>query len=211
MSKSRTMQRAAEREHDDGKVRRVTSRGVSVICLPIVTQIEQVTQNYKMPTPPTYTVESGGPGAKDEVTVTYTEDVVKLLGDNMPEQDKAAWAAYKAQLAIAIRERNEMSTRVIATDGVIIPEMDIDKSWEDKARWQGAVVPETPWERQYFYFINYAIGNVRDVEEIMLGIYEASGLDKEVLSRIEDSFRRPLDERGRPDADADQEPAQAPG
>jgi len=197
MSKSRSIQRAATQH--DGRVLRITSRGVLVECMPITIQLEQIANQIPYPDPPTYVEYSGLPGQSDEVRVPYTQEVIDSLGDKVPEEDRRAWEEYLNRRTEVDRRRNELTMRLLAVDGVRIVDEGLEDEWEKKARWFGYTVPEDKWERQYFFFTNFVIGTLQDVVAITAGIYEASGVAKEVVDRMEELFR---DKMGRAERDA---------
>lgn len=206
-SKSRTAKRAVKRDGDDsGKVIVATSRGQRVECLPIATMIDEIRATYeaRIPPPPTYTITGAG---GDEVEADHTEDTI--ADEATSEEDKAAWAEYKVQELKIRAEMNERIMRAVAVKGIHVLDMPPEKEWLAEHEFLGLEVPEPSHERLYHYIKTEVLGTMEDGINITAGIYRASGLDEEVLTRIEDSFRAPVGEDDGQNAGTDTEEAGA--
>lgn len=203
-SKTRSAKRAQKKAQDDRRVIVSTSRGHRVECLPVATLIDEIQQAYqdKMPTSPIRIITDV---AGSEMEVPYNDETI---GDaDVPEEVVLAYAEYKTESATLDAERNENVLRAVAVRGVNILTMPDDDSWIELHEWLGMTVPESPHERLYHYFKTEIIGTEADGVAITAGIYRASGVDEEVISQMEASFRDSVG--GSEGADADGNPAQA--
>jgi len=185
-SKRRTATRAKQRKDDDGKIVVTTSRGHRVECLPISTLIDQVRAQYedRMPDAPTYTITDAGGST---VEVPHTAETI--ADDATSAEEKQAWGEYQAQVAEIEAEMNERTLRAVAVKGIRVLTMPPEEEWVEEHEFMGLVVPEKAHERLYHYIRTDVLGTAQDGVDIMAGIYRASGVDEEVLARIEGSFR----------------------
>lgn len=213
-SKTRTAKRAIQRKmfggfplSDDGLPIYKTSRGIEVECQPIAAEIDVISDNIRAaidwPKVPTYTATFAGDEKED-----FEYDEKSITGDDVPEEDRQAWADYLTLNAACTEEYDrrvgEAHMRVIATDGIKALNAPPEEEWTSRREWQGFNVPDNPLERQLHYFLTAIVGNINDD---MLGIYKgialASGRSAEEVAQIETLFRTQVGQdggSGEPDA-----------
>lgn len=203
MSQQRKAKRAAGRASDDGKVVITTSRGVRLECHPIITEIEAQEENirsqFEWPDAPvrdiSHTVPpDAGPGwpRTKEMTQSYID------GGHASEEEAEQWTEYSGVVASVDAEftakLNDARLRLIVLRGVTVFEERPEEEWLAEHEWMGMVVPENPFERRLHYFRTEVLGTMDDMFSVTKGIYQASGVDEEVLDEYEQSFR---DQMGR--------------
>lgn len=197
---------ARKANHDNDKKARVivtTSRGQRVECLPTQQVVDQVRELYeeRKPDPPSYTLTDVS-GATEEIR--YTE--VTITGPNVSEEDKAKWVKYLEAVAEIDAEYNKHILRVIASECVVMLDMPPVEEWVARdRRIYGDVIPDDPDERLHHYFKTKVIGSDDDGYKIMLGIHRASGVDEEVLDKLEASFRSKMEDKDGPDTEPNED------
>lgn len=201
--------RKAEKERqkeEAGRVIVTTSRGVSGECMPIGNTLQQLDENIRgsieWPEPPTYTVTYAGGETKE-----IPHDAESIKDPKTTDEERAAWDEYLEKQAQAQVEYGAKSSqaqmRLIATEGFIPIDATDEDEWIQQHEWIGYVVPEDPLERQLHYFLTEVIGSVDDdMMTIYKGIYRATGIDEEVLSKLEASFRVQMEQSKGADAGA---------
>jgi len=181
------------------KVLIITSRGVELECMPIAAEIEQQENNIRAsidwPEVPTRTIEDV---AGSTMTIELTQDYVD--SEHAGDEEKAAWEQYRADLEEPVAEfsqrLNIARLRLISLRGVRLVNGS-DDEWVKDHEWMGMSVPEDPRERAYHFFMTEVIGNLEDdMVSVMVGIYQASGYDSEVLNQVEQSFRSAMGKAG---------------
>lgn len=192
---------------DDGKVTITTSRGVEVECLPIAdaldAQEENIRASVEWPEEPTRTMtDVAGSEMTEPLSSAYIES------DQATDEQKEEWAEYQAAQAEAEAEfsarLDEGRVRIIAVKGVRW-DARLEKAWTKDHPWMGMIVPDDPRERQLHFFRSEVLGNIGDLYSILLGIYQASGYDEEVLDAVEAGFQTEMGEPDEgPDAGADE-------
>lgn len=182
----------------EGKVVIKTSRGVEVECLPIADALDAQEQNIRAsvewPEEPTRTITDV---AGSEMTEPLSEEYLK--SEQATDEQKEEWAEYQAAQAEAEAEFsdkiNEGRVRIIAVKGVRW-DAKLEKAWAGDHDFMGMTVPDDPRERQLHFFRSEVLGNIGDLYTILLGIYQASGYDEEVLDAVEASFRTEMGKPG---------------
>jgi hypothetical protein len=141
--------------------------------------------------PPHYTVRTV---SGEEESFPHTEETEKT-----PEE-AAAWAAHQAALqrfeAAWVRKLSEAVVRL----GVEPDEEYSKGGWEKQLEALGIAVPEDEDERRAFYIAAIALADPDDQADVMAQvtfISQAPGLDREMVERALELFRRPLRERSR--------------
>lgn len=186
-------------------VYRTTSRGVKVRCLPIATMMERqeasIRASVDWPEIPTRIITdvSGAEGV-EALSQQYIEKDKRAT-----EEQKEAWADYQSEKQAADAEYQAKMTvgltRLIAVHGIELP-AGAEKQWKKDDEFLLIETPKDENERRVQWFQSRVLGDVgRDLAEIMTGIHEASGYDKEVLSTLEASFREPVGGAKRDTAD----------
>jgi len=185
------------------KVIVTTSRNRRVECLPIFTMIEGLEEEERdklmleldVPLPVTYTFTDV---AGEEVTKGH--DDTSIADPKTPDEDRETWERRKRLLALidvaAPARAGERSMRIIATRGIRILDMPPEEEWIAEHKWLGYDIPDDARERLCHYFSKEIVGTQEDGFELMAGIARASGLDEEVLKRVEAGFQS---EVGRPE------------
>lgn len=164
-----------------------TSRGWRVECLPVQPMLDELgtaESHPDMPPIPTYVVTDVSGATVEQ---RYTAEIV--ASDDTPEEDRLAWQRREEKLAEVRAELSERRLRVIGTRGVKVLDMPADEKWIPEHEWLYGSVPENPFERRYHFFKTEVIGTAEDGMVLAAGIYRASGVDEEVITLIEDSFR----------------------
>lgn len=169
---------------DDSAVVVTTSRGKRVECLPITPMLDELQAEYdeKMPPAPTHTITDV---AGSSIEIPYTDKTI----ENAPDDDKERWAKYIEEKSAVESELNERRVRIIATRGIRIIGMPPDDEWVKEHKFLGYDVPDGKLQRLYHYVKTEVIGTRDDGYKISVGIHRASGIDKEVLDKLEASFR----------------------
>lgn len=197
---------------DEDRVIVVTSRGVRVECLAIMTQMEALEENiraqFEWPDLPRHEVPTP-PDADWDNTIPMTQEYVDL--EDTPDEDRQEWGAYQIELARVDGEYDakltEARDRLFALRGVIVLDGLYDSDeWAKEQEWMGIKVPEHPLERKVHFFRTEVVGSQLDTMMIMKGCYRSAGFDKEVLDRFEDSFRTEMGRVTRAALERDQGP-----
>jgi len=134
--------------------------------------------------PPTYTV------------TTATGDVETHVHDEASistEEEKVAWAAYKAAQEQLTNETNERVSRAMLSLGVVVD--DPPDGWADDMRYLGLEVPEDPRELRSFYLEMEILKTPADLMNAIIAItrLSADGMPQEALESAEALFRRSLE------------------
>lgn len=177
---------------NDEKQTYTTARGVTVEFLPIPRLLDklQAARAEAMPKPPTYKVEVIG-GRTEE----HEHDEKTIAEPDTPEADKQAWAQYKEKLAELDDDYNSKLARLVLTRGIRY-EPHQNGDWVAEHEWLGLHVPDDPRERALHYIETEVIGGQADIQEIILGVWRASGVPEELISQIEAAFQRALGRAG---------------
>lgn len=205
-SKTRSAKRAREKAQEDGHVVVTTTREHDVLCLPIATLIDEVRASYQarmdeLERPHRVMRDV----AKSEIQVEYTDE--SILKEDVPDEHREAYAAYKLAEAELASEMNESVFRAVAVRGIRVLTMPDEEEWTAEHEWLGIAVPGTPHERAFHFFKSEVIGGKKDGIDIIAGIYRASGIDEEVLSKLEETFRAEVGRAEGADAGGDTEDA----
>jgi hypothetical protein len=195
MGKTARKVRRKKEKQTEG-VYRTTSRGVKVRCLPIATMMERqeasIRASVDWPEPPTRIItDVAGAEGVEALSEQYIEKDKRAT-----DEEKAAWVEYQAELAQAEGEYRAKMTvgtvRLIATRGIELP-AGIEQEWKQDDEFLLIDTPEDERDRCIEWFQSRVLGNLeRDLADIIAGIHEASGYDKEVIARLEASFRESL-------------------
>jgi hypothetical protein len=187
--------RKVKRAKEEG-VYRTTTTGVTVRCLPIATMMERqeasIRGSVEWPEVPTRIITdvAGAEGVE-----ALSEDYI-AKDKRATDEQKEQWAEYQAEQVRAEGEYQAKMTvgliRLIATRGIRLPE-GIEEEWLADDEFLLIDTPEDEKERLVHWFQGRVLGDpTKDLAEIIAGCHEASGYDKEVLSRLEASFREPV-------------------
>jgi hypothetical protein len=189
-------------EKQDNRVLVVTSRGVTVECLPIVAALEELEAQYnaKRQTIPFVSYDVAG------VAVPFDDKTIAREGTT--EEEKQAYADRKRRLAEIDNELAERRFRLLAISGVRVVDMPPDEEWIPRHEFVGFTVPTDPIQRQYHYFRTEVVGVQDDAIKMVVGIYKAAGVATEVLDQIEARFRAAV---GRPGGRAVIQNTETPG
>ena len=182
----------------------VTSRGVEVECLPIGAEIEEQESNIRArftwpAAPQRVMVDVAGTQAHVDLTPEF------LKTPEATEEQKSDYAVYKTEWDRVEAQFQAASSlaraRLIALRGMRLTDPALADLWAKDHEWLDMVVPADPRERAMHFFLTEIVGNAAlDTMAIMVGIYKASGMDPEVLARVEASFRNQVGGRNGADA-----------
>jgi phytoene dehydrogenase-like protein len=165
----------------------ITSRGVEVIFQGVATLLDKLEAVHVIPDPPMYQVPL--PGTLDSATnLPRTEVHFHNETTLETEADKAAWAEYLTTKSLAEQKHNDALMRLLFMRGIRYPEP-IDDAWIKQQEFLGLSVPTDPMERRLHYVQTEVVGTVSDIEQIMLGVMEASSVPQETLAAMRNSFR----------------------
>ena len=139
--------------------------------------------------PPTYETILAGGG-----TQTFIHDVTTLES----EEDKAAWAAYKAATGKLAAEQAQLRMDVVLSAlKVRLPE---DDAWVRKLKKWHVTVPEDPDERWTFYILREVLKTPSDIFEAMTQVIGASmrgSVSEEAIEAASATFRSNVQEAAR--------------
>lgn len=176
--------------------RYVTSRGYTVEFHSIPTLISKLSQQYPPPSAPTYKVPI--PGG----TETHTHDETTL---ETPD-DHAAWAAYQTAMREHTQQLVQAQLRLCLLRGITVLNQDPAQTldgWAEEQSLIGFKIPNTPAERKLHWLETEVLSDGNDFIAILAGVSRASGISEEVVSGLEQTFRRAL---GRSTRNAGSEP-----
>lgn len=211
MAKSKRPTRAARRRikakaeeerfsYDKGDVFYTSSTGVTVKCLPAAQAMDDAQSSVDMPKQADYVdpkiiTDVGG----SELRKPWTEEHVLGNPDEgispAPEEIQTQWAAFQEAEAAAQAILVERMSRTLAIYGVEILDEEPMEEWFRKRAFVlgDESVPEGDLERLLMYVTKAVLITVRDGQLCSMGIYRASGADRELLDRIEAGFRSPVE------------------
>lgn len=202
MSKAKRVRRngdeSAHNERDGVIV--TTSRGQRVECLPIAAMLDEIRAQLENDLAefeiPSHAITDV---AGVTVEIQYNEESIK----NAPPEDQAKWIEYISAKTRLESESKEHQMRIVATKGVVMLDMPPDDVWIAEHEWLGYHVPTFKPERLYHYFKTEVVGTNEDGLKISAGIYRASGIDEEVIRKVEASFRASMGKPEGKDAGTD--------
>ena len=182
---------------DDGRVVIETSRGVKLVCHPIITEMEVQDENiraqFEWPAVLERDISKTVPpdaGPEWPRTMMLSQELVDTSGT---DEEKVAWAEYLAAHQVVDNEYsaklNDARMRLFCVRGVTILDPKPEEEWVQEHEWLGMVVPTNPLERKLHYFRTEALGTVMDIFTITKGIYQSAGVDPEALNAYEATFR----------------------
>lgn len=175
-----------------------TSRGVEVTFHGIALLLDKLQDSFRPPDPPTYETEL--PGTLDPATgKPRTETHILDAQSAVTDEDKAALAAYEAKAAEVLNAYNAAMMRLIYLRGITYAEPAGD-AWVAEQSFLGLEVPLEPIERKLHYIETEVIGTPEDIEQIMLGVMEASSVPQATLDGMQAAFRSAMGQSGRNEA-----------
>lgn len=208
----RKIKKAQEPKPRYNGVMKKTTRGVWVECLPVKPLFDMmqvnIAQSIEWPETPTRTMSAvGGEEIDEGLTQAYID------GQYSTPEEKAEWAEYLAALEVAKAEYDAKIEgalgKFLATEGTRLADESLRDEWREADERLGMTIPDDPHEQAAHFLMTRIMGNAEtDTKEIMLGIFRASGYDKEVLDAVEATFR---DEVGRRERDTAEESPGDPG
>ncbi len=148
--------------------------------------MEKVRQSVKLPTPPTYEVETVG----GDIEI-HVHDETTLETD----EDRAAWAAYQTAQAQANGDLMEKILRLLfaKATGDVVPAGD---GWVEEQTYFGIAVPDDPMERKIHYIQTELLTHSDDISSFMLAAMGLVGVGNEVIRAAEETFRNPVRQGG---------------
>lgn len=173
-----------------------TSRGVTVKFVGIASLLDKLNGQFHLPDAPFYEITTAT-GAKEK----HLHDDTTVQTD----EERAALAAYKVEIARLNAEQQAKLTRLVLLRGITF-DYPTDEMWVKEQAYLGIQVPDEPMDRRLHYIETEVIANAADVEAITLGVMEASGVPEEMVRQMAESFRHSLGESngheaGGPDPD----------
>ncbi len=148
--------------------------------------MEKVRQSVKLPTPPTYEVETVG----GDIEI-HIHDETTLESD----EDRAAWAAYQTAQAQANNDLMEKILRLLfaKATGDVVPAGD---EWIKEQTYLGVEVPDDPLGRKIHYIQTELLTHTGDIMSFMSAAVALTGLDEEVVEAAEATFRNQVRQAG---------------
>ena len=170
-----------------------TVDGRSLTIRPVSQYLAQKTQQAvetrlvaagRVPPIPTYSIETAS-GAVE----THNHDATTLETD----EDKAAWAAYRAGQLLLQREKAEAATRLYLMRGLMIGEPPAE--WLSDMAALGIDLPHGPAELRYEWILMEVLPTPEDLIRAMSAItrLSMSGAAVEDIEAVEASFRRSME------------------
>lgn len=157
----------------------MTSRGYVIRFKSIPVLIQKLVQQFPMPQPPTYTVQTAT-GA----TETHPHNETTLETD----ADRAAWADYQRALQLRGAEFLNAQIRMCLLEGIEVVSKPAG-DWEKRQRLIGLRIPDDPLEKEMHFLETEITASKADVIALIAGVSRMSGIDEEAVSELEDSFR----------------------
>ena len=170
-----------------------TSKGITVEFLNCQTLLDKLRTSRKVIDPPTYTVKTMT-GASE----IHAHDKTTIRN----EAEKADWETYQNAKLLADLEYSQALLKLCLLRGIKYPEP-VDDAWAKEQAYLGITVPTDPIEKRLHYITTEVLEtqDAVDAENIMLGVFEASQVPAEVLSRMADSFRGSVGKSERDETD----------
>lgn len=164
----------------------VTSRGITVQFCGIATLIDKLGASFKAPDEPFYEVDL--PGTLDPATgkPRTEKHLLDATSADTPEE-KARLAEYEKAKATQGSKYSAALQKLLFLRGVVFPEPSAE--WIAQQEYVGIVVPADPMERRVHYVQTEVIGNLNDIEQIMIGVMEASSVPTQALVGMQATFR----------------------
>lgn len=163
-----------------------TTRGVEVVLTgmpPLLPQ--QISDSVKMPEIPTYEVETSS-GTKE----IWEHDETTI----QTEEDKEIWNAYLEEKEAAETLITERLLKAILLESVSIPNLDKHlEAWKSRQRLIGIELSENPEELLLNFKETEVFREVPDVEFVMSKVLELTGVPREEISSMKDSFPDTVD------------------
>lgn len=153
----------------------------------LVAEVERAQQKkaaelYPAPPKPTYTVTDAGGGEQifehDEKSVSTDEERAALVAYQTAMLNRANYAAAQVSEFMFAR-------------GLVV-DMPLDDSWVAEQEAWGVVVPTDPKARRDHYIKTEVLAGKEDIQEILLAIMTATGVDQEAVDIARATFRGDL-------------------
>lgn len=112
------------------------------------------------------------------------------------EEDHEAWRQYLMEYMRAEQLQNERLTNVLLRRGIDYDALQLpeDEGWiEEQQDIFGIEVPEDPFKRKMHWLETEAFTTTEEIEKLIIRLMAMTGVDEEVLTAAERSFRRPLE------------------
>lgn len=167
-------------------------RVVKIRSIPpyLVAEVEKAQQKkaealYPAPPKPTYTVTDAGGGEQifehDEKSVSTDEERAALAAYQTAMQNRANYAA--GQVSEFMFERG------------LVVDLPADDSWAKEQEKWGVEIPTDPKARRDHYIKTEVLAGKDDIQEILLAIMAATGVDAEAVETARATFRGDLRQR----------------
>ncbi len=159
-----------------------TTRGIEIHLLPVGPwAITAATSAVQLPDKPQYEIKTV---AGNVEKYDHNETTLKT------DEDRAAWAAYKADLAQAQNKQYIEMARLLIEDGIAsIPEPPAE--WWAKMERRGIAIPaQDSYERRLALLEYYCLGSANEFLSLLMAIM-ALGQDvpEEAIQQIESAFK----------------------
>lgn len=160
----------------------LTSRGYTLRFKAIPVLLQKMSRQFPMPPAPTYEVKTAT-GA----TEVHPHNETTLETD----EDRAAWAKYQNETQTVGAAMLQAQLRVCLMEGVeVIARPAFD--WEKRQRMLGFEIPTDADEKELHFLETEIAASAEDTLEIVAGVARVSGVDEEVVSTLENTFRRAM-------------------
>lgn len=163
------------------------SNGITVECLPIASAIQAVRNTVESLAKPTYTMTDV---AGAEIDVEY--DQAAIDDPNTPQADKDAWAEYLVKSAEAEAERNRRIYSRVARKGIKVVSGPSMGEFIEDLKADGIDPPTDKNKLKRLYADTEVFTTPADFQQVLMGIYLASGADEEVIREAEERLFRPV-------------------
>ncbi len=156
----------------------------------LVAEVERAQQKkaaelYPAPPKPTYEVTDAGGGVQ-----IFEHDEKSASTD----EERAALVAYQTAILSRANYAAAQVSEFMFARGLVV-DMPPDDSWVAEQEAWGVVVPSGPKERRDHYIKTEVLAGKEDIEEILLAIMAATGVDAEAVETARATFRGNLRQR----------------
>lgn len=159
---------------------------------PMMVERLQAQYDARKPKIPTYIViDIAGSEEIHDHNITTLE----VEGDPVEtEKNKKLWDEYVKGTAAIDKESSEAMMRMIMLRGVYVSDYDENGSWVEEQEFLGLQIPTDASARRYHYLQTEIIGDVNDLNTIMVIVMKLSGIPEEYLREAENLFQSAMEE-----------------
>lgn len=173
-----------------------TSKGASVRFIGLnPARLDQLQSAGKAPAKPVREIPNDlGAPQKEELSEK----------DLQTDEERAAWADYKQEMAKLENKRNENVMKYVFNDGFAVDDSEIEE-WKRQEEEEYGIIPEgTPLKIRMDFINARVIGNSEDLANIMAGVLERTGVPADKLDEVKDTFRGTVRQNTAPEVDGEE-------